>query len=242
MQATETTAVALNDSQKLIPFMFKQYPVRVMTDEAGIPWFVAKDICAVLEIVNSRRAIANLDSDEKGVQIMNTPGGDQSIGIINESGFYKLVLRSRKVEAKDFQRWVTHEILPSLRKTGAYSLNSEVDFTGTVKELVSTVRELGNLVKDLLSDKIKKSLPLVPNVATRLQISQVIRKFVARQTSGYSHQDAFDQLYYQFKYRFNIDLVLRARNAKFSNVLDYAEAHGFIDQLYSLAVVIFPES
>lgn len=87
----------------------------------GNPWWVLKDVCAVLEIGNSRDVMARLDSDEKGVDIIDTPGGKQEVSIINESGLYSVILVSRKPEAKKFKRWVTHEVLPSIRKHGLYA-------------------------------------------------------------------------------------------------------------------------
>lgn len=90
----------------------------------GEIWFVAKDICDALDIVNSRDAIARLDEDEKGVAKTDTLGGGQQMSIINESGLYSLVLTSNKPEAKKFKKWVTSEVLPSIRKTGQY-LNTQ---------------------------------------------------------------------------------------------------------------------
>lgn len=86
----------------------------------GEPWFVAADVCRALEISNSRDAVARLDDDEKGVGSTDTLGGKQGVQIINEPGLYTLVLGSRKPEAKTFKRWVTHEVLPAIRKTGSY--------------------------------------------------------------------------------------------------------------------------
>lgn len=94
--------------------------VRAVRDEDGEPWFVAKDVCAVLELKNPRSTLALLDEDEKGVHIVDTPGGEQQMTTVTEPGFYKLVMRSRKPEAKAFQRWVTHEVLPALRRDGGY--------------------------------------------------------------------------------------------------------------------------
>lgn len=87
----------------------------------GEPWFIAKDVCDALSISNSRDAMAKLDTDEKGVALTDTPGGEQQVSIVNEPGFYRLVMKSRKPEAKAFQRWVTHEVLPSIRKFGVYA-------------------------------------------------------------------------------------------------------------------------
>ena len=84
----------------------------------GEPWFVAKDILEMLDL--DRTALRKLDEDEKGVDTIHTPGGDQQVTTVSEAGFYKLVLKSRKPEAKAFQRWVTHEVLPAIRRTGGY--------------------------------------------------------------------------------------------------------------------------
>lgn len=109
----------------MIPFEFEGAAVRVI-DRAGEPWFVLADVCRVLEIENSRNVSARLDDDEKGVHTMDTPGGEQSLTIINESGLYSLVLTSRKAAARRFKKWVTAEVLPTIRKTGAYILRPQV--------------------------------------------------------------------------------------------------------------------
>lgn len=100
-------------------FDFSNQPVRVALID-GEPWFVAKDVCDVLGISNSRDALSRLDDDEKGVGFTDTLGGRQEIATVNESGLYLLIFRSRKRAARDFRRWVTHEVLPQIRKTGRY--------------------------------------------------------------------------------------------------------------------------
>ena len=100
--------------------VYKNSPIRIV-EKDGEPWFVAKDVCNILEIKNSRDTLNKcLDEDERGVDIIYTPGGNQEMTIVSEAGLYSLILRSRKPEAKAFKRWVTHEVLPSIRKTGAY--------------------------------------------------------------------------------------------------------------------------
>ena len=86
----------------------------------GEPWFVLKDVCAVLGIGNSRMVFDRLDDDEKGVSQIDTLGGLQNMSVINESGLYNVILRSDKPEAKPFRKWVTSEVLPTIRKTGGY--------------------------------------------------------------------------------------------------------------------------
>lgn len=108
----------MNDIQVFKNDQFGQ--VRAARVENGEPVFVAKDICAILDLGNPRSSIALLDDDEKGVHSVDTPGGRQQMTTVTEPGFYKLVMRSRKPEAKAFQRWVTHEVLPALRRDGGY--------------------------------------------------------------------------------------------------------------------------
>ena len=93
----------------------------------GEPWFVAADVCRALEIGNSRQAIARLDDDEKGVISTDTPGGAQEMSVVNEPGLYALVLGSRKPEAKAFKRWITHEVIPTIRRHGAYATQDTLE-------------------------------------------------------------------------------------------------------------------
>ena len=108
-------------NMEITVFNFKAHEVRTVLKD-GEPWFVAKDVCDVLEITNSRDAVAGLDEDEKGVGITDTLGGKQSLVTISESGLYALIFKSRKPEAKAFRKWVTSEVLPALRKTGRYEI------------------------------------------------------------------------------------------------------------------------
>ncbi len=91
----------------------------------GEPWFVLKDVCAILSIGNVADVCARLDTDEKGVGQIDTLGGRQNMNIINESGLYNVILRSDKPEAKPFRKWVTSEVLPSIRRTGGYIAGQE---------------------------------------------------------------------------------------------------------------------
>lgn len=106
----------------LISYQFDEEPVRVVMI-AGDPWFVANDVCRVLGLVNGRKAVGDLDDDEKGVTISDTLGGRQEMNVVSESGMYTLVFKSRKPEARRFRKWVTSEVLPSLRRTGVYQLH-----------------------------------------------------------------------------------------------------------------------
>lgn len=111
-----------NASSTLKLFENPQFRVRVIM-RLGDPWFVAKDACDCLGVSNSRDAVARLDDDEKDVGKADTLGGSQDMMLISESGLYTLIMRSNKPEAKVFRKWVTSEVLPSIRKTGSYGMS-----------------------------------------------------------------------------------------------------------------------
>lgn len=112
-------------------FNYQSNEVRTVM-KSGEPWFVLKDVCGVLGVIDHKSVVRRLDDDEKGVaQILplSGKGGVQETTIINESGLYNVILRSDKPEAKPFRKWVTSEVLPSIRKTGQYSTNAISDST-----------------------------------------------------------------------------------------------------------------
>lgn len=107
------------NTAKILPFRFESREVRTLLVDDQ-PWFVAADVSAALEYRDAFNMHRNLDEDEKGTQIVSTPGGEQEMLVINESGLYSAILRSRKAEAKRFKKWVTSEVLPAIRKHGHY--------------------------------------------------------------------------------------------------------------------------
>nr|UWI38763.1 MAG: antirepressor protein KilAC domain [Bacteriophage sp.] len=159
-------------------FNFNKAPLRTLTDEAGDPWFVAKDVCDVLEISNNRDAISQLDSDEKNtVVISDGIPGNPNRTIISEPGMYKLIMRSRKPEAKEFQRWVTHEVLPQIRKHGAYmtqqTINKALTSPDFLIQLATKLKEEQEKVKAL--EPKAKALDDFTNVEDRLLIREAAK-------------------------------------------------------------------
>ncbi|MEK4754839.1 phage antirepressor [Priestia sp. FSL R5-0597] len=128
------------------------------------PWFVAKDVCEVLEITKYRDAVSRLDEDERESVLMDTLGGEQKMTAINESGLYSLILTSRKPQAKQFKRWVTHEVIPSIRKHGAYmteaALEQAVANPDFIIGLLTNLKEEKEKNKQL-STTVQKQKPLV---------------------------------------------------------------------------------
>jgi prophage antirepressor-like protein len=108
-------------------YNFGKQEIRII-DKDGEPWWIAKDVCEVLGISNISDACSTLDEDEKNTIALTDSinPGNPNILIINEPGLYALVLKSRKQDAKVFKRWITHDVLPSIRKTGVYGVNKEI--------------------------------------------------------------------------------------------------------------------
>lgn len=107
-------------------FDFKGASLRTLTDEEGEPWFVLKDCMSILDLGNPTETVKMFDKDEfSTTEVIDSIGRRQQTYIISESGLYRLVMKSRKPEAKEFQRWVTHEVLPSIRKHGGYMAGQE---------------------------------------------------------------------------------------------------------------------
>ena len=132
--------------------------VRTALDQDGNIWFVAKNVCDVLGIVNNRDAMSRLDEDEKDTidphifTVGNTDTENRrgsELSIINESGMYTLVLTSRKPQAKEFKKWLTHEVIPTIRQHGGYIYGQEMLETKDQKEIKEKLSELSEKVKYL---------------------------------------------------------------------------------------------
>lgn len=107
-------------------FDYRGQNVRTDSKDDAV-WFVAADVCRVLDLGNTAMAVERLDADEKGISSIDTPGGNQQMVVVNEAGLYALILTSRKPQAKEFKRWVTHEVLPSIRKRGLYAVDEVLE-------------------------------------------------------------------------------------------------------------------
>lgn len=145
------------DAVDVMPFDFEGANVRVIRKD-GDAWFVAADVCAVLEHTNTSVALGRLDDDEKGVSIVYTPGGAQQAAVINESGLYSLILTSRKPAAKRLKKWVTSEVLPAIRRTGGYMI-AKVD--ETPEELMARALRVAQDAIDRQKAQIEAMAPKV---------------------------------------------------------------------------------
>lgn len=134
--------------QEIVPFDFQGNAVRIVCGEDGEPGFNANDVCQALGYANPRKAVLDhVDPEDVTKRDTLTPGGAQAQSYINESGLYALIFGSTKPEAKAFKRWVTHEVLPAIRKTGRYSLSSEA----SVQEAIENNLKLVDLLRSCMA-------------------------------------------------------------------------------------------
>lgn len=163
-------------ASNVIPFRFGEQEVRAQLLD-GQPWLVANDVSAALQYSEASAMTRHLDDDEKGLSIVQTPGGDQEMLVINESGLYSAILRSRKAEAKRFKKWVTSEVLPAIRKHGRYE-----DATGQMGTLIGeTIGTNGfNMLGALIKGKVVGLLPVHHRKATAKIWSQTHAAFGVR--------------------------------------------------------------
>lgn len=153
-------------------YQFEQNDVR-MVQKGGEPWFVLADLCKVLELSTPSKVSERLDQDEKGVSLIHTLGGAQKVTVVNESGMYSVILRSDKPQAKPFRKWVTSEVLPSIRKTGKYEMKQSDDLK--IKR-VETAQANANVRKANLLLKIADS--------TQTAYKQVLQAHVTKLLTG----------------------------------------------------------
>lgn len=132
----------------MIPFSSGDFSLRVLNVE-GEPWFIAKEVADILGYSAASAMTRTLDDDEKGVQDMHTPGGRQKVAVINEAGLYSAILRSERPEAKPFKRWVTHEVLPAIRKTGSYTARQSRPTTLSRNQVAAGILLLRSAAEDL---------------------------------------------------------------------------------------------
>lgn len=228
---------------------------------SGEPWFVGKDVAEALGYSNARKAVlVHVDAEDKGVTKWDTPGGTQQMTIINESGLYSLILSSKLPSAKEFKHWVTSEVLPSIRKNGAYIRNqenmtpAEIVARGLIaaqkiieereKEIVHLNNRCGRLTQTIAEkqDVINAIFRNVPAPTKRMMLNRVMRRRspeLAQSRWSYLYA-RFDEIYHK-----NVKIRMKNYNAepghrKCYSILDFIEkVLNMLDELYDLAVKLF---
>jgi prophage antirepressor-like protein len=227
-------------------FIKDNFEIRVI-EKHGEPWFVVKDVCEALEIVNSRDSVSRLDEDEKGVVLTDTPGGRQELTIVSEPGLYSLILGSRKPEAKQFKRWITHEVIPSIRKTGSYLVQPQ-----SIEDLIIMQAQS---MKDIRTRLEKNENQITAIKDTLLSSEQNWREWVNEKLNQVafakggsdSFRDARRESYAELESRSSCDLKIRLKkmiermalagetktaiNSK--NLLDVIETDQRIKEIYT---------
>lgn len=151
---------------EITPFQYCTHDVRVLEVE-GEPWFVLADLCKVLDLANPRNVAARLDGATKGVRRVDTLGGAQQMTIVSEAGMYEVVIRSDKPEAAAFRRWITTEVLPSIRKRGGYLTPEATEKALTDPDFII------RLATDLKAERAKRA-ELETAVAEQDRVMRVI--------------------------------------------------------------------
>jgi prophage antirepressor-like protein len=251
---TEGVEDTMNNNLPQI-FNYQGSQVRIV-EINGEPFFVAKDACDVLDMSDVSMTLKRLDEDEKGTSLICTPGGTQRMAVVNEPGLYSLILGSRKPEAKAFKRWVTHEVIPAIRKTGAYSIpkvsQAELMHMMTTElvrqekalvEVKTEVKEVRSEVTDLKIDindevnSLHSRIDLVDNLSIQKDNRQKLVAMIGRYVhdAGVSYGQAWNDFKQAFNtaYRTNLDLritwfVKGNSLTKRPTIPDYLEKTGWI--------------
>ena len=227
-----------------VVFDYRGQNVRtVMVD--GEPWFVIRDICEVLELGNVTWACQRLDADEfSSTKVVDSAGRSQETAIVNEAGLYSLVLGSRKAEARAFKRWVTHEVLPAIRKTGAYAKPAQMSTEDLIILQAQSVKELKSRVLSL-EEKAGTTDARLDTVAHRVasldcldiegtprqRLNAMVRKYAFDRHLEYRVGWYFFIRAYNTALRTNLRLRLlryHQRNGGQGNLVDYLETAGLL--------------
>ena len=193
---TEEKSLMLFDNPK-----FKPVRVKVVDGEL---WFVAKDLCKNLSIQNTKDALNRLDEDEKGVVLIYTPGGTQESLAVTEAGAYALVLGSRKKEGHDFKRWITHDIVPSIRKTGSYSLDKQQQTSVQLQQLQDSFDSLATKL-----DKIGLLKPMVNHRYSFEKLNVFYKNATGDDSPRGIHEACGDYYGFPVPYSKDISITLR---------------------------------
>lgn len=197
-------------------FNYGEHAVRTVEID-GEPWFVLRDVCDVLNIGNTSDVARRLEEDEKGVDLIDTPSGTQKMTVVNEPGLYNVILRSDKPEARDFKRWVTHEVLPAIRKTGGYAVQPRsaaemfalqaqvnLEYERRIAALESSEQATQEKVTGMA--RLMQS-SIVPAESWQDAANAIINELV--EANGLNHQRFRQQLYQSLERAAKVDLQAR---------------------------------
>ena len=243
-------------SAALNTFTFEgKAPVRTTTGEDGEPFWVAKDVAEALGYSWKTNLVYHIPEEWRGTNRISTPGGDQEMAVLSESGLFFFLSRSDKPAALPFQKWIAGEVLPAIRKTGRYEMpapqpamsvaamllqsaqilvNHEMQLT-TLSGRVDAIETRSAQAQDALF-ALEPPTSAAENLTTRAKISRVVREYCFR--THVPHNTAWDALYRDFRDRYHIDLKVSAKNRN-CTPMEYAAHQLYLDDIYALAWSMF---
>ncbi|MEC2212601.1 BRO family protein [Bacillus paralicheniformis] len=220
-------------------FNYQDQQVRTVVKD-GEPWFVAKDVCNVLEIGNSRQALARLDDDESMSFEMTHPQSPSKtimMQAVNEAGLYTLILGSRKPEAKQFKRWITHEVIPTIRKTGSYQMEQpktplEV-LQGTINQLVEHDKRMNQLEGQVNNIS---NIVSMNNVGWREKVNVILKRIAKNWTGVEPYRSVMNLSYERLEQRAGCKLDIRLNNRK-ERALSQGMSKTYVKKINKLDVI-----
>jgi prophage antirepressor-like protein len=237
----------------LIPFNYNSKQVRTVV-RAGEPWFIAKDVCEILDITwSGAKTLSQIPEDWQGVVNLTTPGGNQQFYCISESAVYKLAFRSNKEEADKFTNYVASEILPSIRKHGMYAKDELLDNPDLMIEVLQELkreREEKKLLQETVSQKQKEleyKEDVIIGLVDEVELAekrQILNRVVRHNNANF--QERWKELYKQFDMKYHINVKQRmesynkSHKPKMKSYLDYVDAvmHK-VPELYEIACKLY---
>ncbi len=238
---------------ELTIYQFKENPVRIIWQEDE-PWFVAKDVCTILGLKTVWMALKALPDNEKGKRKVFTRGGDQEMLVISEAGRYRLTMRSNMSTAQPFQDWVCATVLPSIRKTGSYSIKpmSQLDIMQQAIDVLKTHEAKLNehdceilTIKADIKTMHQSYTKILSAPAQSLTQGQVLRAHINQYGREHNfqpddYQAAWNKLYGHLFYRYGINIGSVKQRGGYPSKLTAAESNGCTEYLLSLATELFP--
>ncbi|AJE64006.1 prophage, antirepressor, putative [Staphylococcus aureus] len=208
--------------QELQTFNFEELPVRTLEVD-GEPYFIGKDVADILGYANGRDALSkHVDSEDKLTSQIATSGQNRNVTIINESGLYSLIFSSKLENAKRFKRWVTSEVLPTLRKTGTYQKKPL-----TTSEQIQLIAQ-GNTELDERVTKIEETYPIMHGEAKHIQrlVAQKVAEIVRNKFNGFYDQVSrklFAEIYKSIKNIFDVPSYNCIPRGRYQEAIKFVE-------------------
>lgn len=230
-------------------FRFEGLSIRVV-GTPNVPEWVAADVCAVLELKGDPgQHLRSFDDDEKGLNSIQTPGGEQEMLTVTEAGLYRLIFKSRKAVAKRFQRWVFHEVLPTIRKTGTYSVQQPLRAEDPIIASLQSALELRQQQLDQerriaalehareTALQELRALPApsveIPEETTDMKIRRIVNDYSA--ATGIAQGEVWRRLYQEHYYRYHSRVSPKGKESRLQAFVRV----GKVDELYALATELF---